>query len=215
MNPQEKEISYQTTNSYSTLNELTTTTKNVWFVCHGMGYLSRYFINYFNELDPDENYIVAPQAQSKYYTPPKFKHVGASWLTKENTLNETENVMRYFDEVFEAEKIPNTKNLIVLGYSQGVSVALRYVAKRRIKCSQIVLLSGGIPKELLADDFSFLNAKTKLSMIYGDNDEYLDEDRILQEKNRAFELFGHLDLNIVSFEGKHEVKKEILPTLIN
>jgi predicted esterase len=215
MNPQEKEISYQTTNSYSTLNELTTITKNIWFVCHGMGYLSRYFINYFNELDPDENYIVAPQAQSKYYTPPKFKHVGASWLTKENTLNETENVMRYFDEVFEAEKIPNTKNLIVLGYSQGVSVALRYVAKRRIKCSQIVLLSGGIPKELLADDFSFLNAKTKLSMIYGDNDEYLDEDRILQEKNRAFELFGHLDLNIVSFEGKHEVKKEILPTLIN
>ncbi len=215
MNPPEKEISYQTTNSYSTLNELTTTTKNVWFVCHGMGYLSRYFINYFNELDAAENYIIAPQAQSKYYVPPKFKHVGASWLTKENTIKETENVLRYFDMVFEAEKIPNDKNLIVLGYSQGVSVALRYVAKRQIKCSQIVLLSGGIPKELLADDFNFLNAKTKLSMIYGDNDEYLDEDRILQEKNRAFELFGHLDLNIVSFEGKHEVKKEILPTLIN
>lgn len=214
MNLQEKEISYQTTNSYSTLNELTTTTINIWFVCHGMGYLSRYFINYFNELDAAENYIIAPQAQSKYYVPPKFKHVGASWLTKENTIKETENVMRYFDMVFEAEKIPNDKNLIVLGYSQGVSVALRYVAKRQIKCSQIVLLSGGIPKELLADDFNFLNAKTKLSMIYGDNDEYLDEDRILQEKNRAFELFGHLDLNIIPFEGTHEVKKELIHKLI-
>jgi predicted esterase len=122
--------------------------------------------------------------------------------------------MRYFDEVFEAEKIPNTKNLIVLGYSQGVSVALRYVAKRRIKCSQIVLLSGGIPKELVADDFSFLNTKTKISMIFGDNDEYLDEDRILQEKNRAFELFGHLDLNIIPFEGTHEVKKELVHKLV-
>lgn len=214
MNSQEKEISYQTTNSYTALNELTTNTVNVWFVCHGMGYLSKYFINYFNELNSEENYIIAPQAQSKYYIPPKFKHVGASWLTKENTLKETDNIMRYFDVVFETESIPTEINLIVLGYSQGVSVALRYVAKRQLQCSQIVLMSGGIPKELKVDEFRFLRPTTKVSLIYGDKDEYLDEDRILQEKNRAFELFGHLDLNIIPFEGTHEVKKEILNTLV-
>ena len=97
--------------------------------------------------------MIAPQAQSKYYLPPNFKHVGSSWLTKENTLKETENVMRYFDAVFEAENLPKNKNLIVLGYSQGVSVALRYVAKRQINCSQLVIHSGGIPKELEAKDF--------------------------------------------------------------
>jgi len=121
MNSTEKEISYQTTNSYSTLNTLTQHTKNVWFVCHGMGYLSRYFIKYFEALDADENYIIAPQAQSKYYIPPKFKHVGSSWLTKENTIQETENVMRNFDAVLDAENIPSNVNLIVIGYSQGVS----------------------------------------------------------------------------------------------
>ncbi|MGJ8592343.1 MAG: alpha/beta hydrolase [Aquaticitalea sp.] len=214
MNSQEKEISYQTTNSYTTLNELTSSTKNVWFACHGMGYLSRYFIKYFNELNTDENYIIAPQAQSKYYIPPKFKHVGASWLTKENTLKETENVMRYFDTVFEAENIPKDKYLIILGYSQGVSVALRYVAKRQLACGQIVLMSGGIPKELTADGFKFLANTTKVSMIYGNNDEYLDENRIHVEKNRAFELFGHLDLNIIPFEGIHEVNENILKTLV-
>ena len=214
MNSEEKEISYKTTNSYTTLNELTEKTKNVWFVCHGMGYLSTYFINYFNELDASDNYIIAPQAQSKYYIPPKFKHVGASWLTKENTLKETENVMRYFDAVFKVEKIPKDKNLIVVGYSQGVSVALRYVAKRELQCSQIVMMSGGIPKEFVANDFSFLDSITKLSMIYGDKDEYLDEDRILQEKNRAFELFGHLELKIIPFEGTHEVKKELIHNLV-
>lgn len=210
MKSQEKEISYRTTNSYTTLNELTSETKNIWFVCHGMGYLSKYFINYFNELNPNENYIIATQAQSKYYIPPKFKHVGACWLTKENTLKETENVMLYFDSVLEYERIPKDKNIIVLGYSQGVSVALRYVSKRKFICSQIAILSGGIPQELEANDFAFLEPNTRISMIYGTNDEYLNEDRVLTEKNRAFELFGTFDLKIIPFNGTHEVKKEII-----
>ncbi len=214
MNLQEKEISYQTTNSYSTLNLLTSQTKYVWFVCHGMGYLSRYFINYFNGLNPEENYIIAPQAQSKYYIPPKLKHVGASWLTKENTLKETENVMHYFDSIFEIEKILQQKKLIIVGYSQGVSVALRYIVKRQIQCFHICIMSGGIPKELVTDDFNFLELNTKLSMCYGNQDEYMNEDKILQEKNRVFELFGHLDLKIIPFEGTHEVKKELINDLI-
>lgn len=214
MKPREKEITYQTTNSYSTLNTLSERTKNVWFVCHGMGYLSRYFLKYFADLNSEENYIIAPQAQSKYYVPPKFKHVGASWLTKENTIKETENVMRYFDTVFEAEQIPEHVNLIVLGYSQGVSVTLRYVSKKQLHCSQIVMMSGGIPKELMVSDFHFLNPETKVSLIYGDKDDYLDEDRLLQERNRTFELFGHCNLQIIPFEGIHEVKKELIKNLV-
>jgi len=213
MTSNEKEIDYQTTNTYSTLNTLSDKTKNVWFVCHGMGYLSRYFLNYFNDLNSDENYIIAPQAPSKYYTPPKFKHVGASWLTKENTLKETENVLRYFDAVFEAEALSTDLNLIVLGYSQGVSVALRYLAKRQLNCAHIVMMSGGIPKELSVRDFQFLNPKTNVSLIYGTSDEYLDEDRLVSEKNRAFELFGHCDLQIIPFEGGHVVNKSFITKL--
>lgn len=213
MNSTEKEISYQTTNSYSTLNTLTDQTKNIWFVCHGMGYLSRYFLKYFNELNIDENYIIAPQAQSKYYTPPKFKYVGSSWLTKENTLKETENVMRYYDAIFEAEGLNNTdKNIIILGYSQGVSVAMRYIAKRQLQPSQLAILSGGIPKELTASDFKYLKS-TKISLVYGTNDEYLTEDRITIETQRVHELFDS-NINIIPFDGVHEVKKEIINSLI-
>jgi predicted esterase len=211
MNSEEKEISYTTTNSYSTLNVLTAHTKNIWFVCHGMGYLSRFFLKYFEKLNVSENYIIAPQAQSKYYIPPKFQHVGASWLTKENTIKETENVMRYFDAVFEAEAIPKDKHLIVMGFSQGVSVTMRYMAKRQLNCQQLILHSGGIPKELTSDDFKFLNAK--VSLIYGKNDEYLNEDRMLEEKNRAFELFGDA-VTIIPFEGKHEVNVDLITNLI-
>ena len=211
MNATEKEISYKTSNSYSTLNKLTQHTKNVWFVCHGMGYLSRYFLKYFKDLNPEENYIIAPQAQAKYYIPPKFKHVGASWLTKENTPRETENVMQYFDAVLEAENIPSRCNLIVLGYSQGVSVAMRYLTKHQLQCSQLVLMSGGIPKELVTDDFTFL--KAKISLIYGTKDEYLSEERMVKEKERIHELFGN-DVSVIPFDGTHIVNVDLINSLI-
>lgn len=152
MNSQEKEITYSTSNSYSTLNTLTDATKTVWLVFHGMGYLSRYFLRYFKALNTKENYIIAPQAPSKYYIQPKM-HVGANWLTRDQTASGTANIMRYLDAILEAEKIPDDRNLIVLGYSQGVSIALRYLAKRQLQCEQLVIHSGGIPKELTAKDF--------------------------------------------------------------
>ena len=48
MNLEEKEISFVAKNSYATLNSLTEQTQNVWLVFHGMGYLSRYFLKYFD-----------------------------------------------------------------------------------------------------------------------------------------------------------------------
>ena len=211
MSSVEKEISYRTTNSYSTLNTLGDHTKNVWLVCHGMSYLSRYFLKYFKHLNPEENYVIAPQAQSKFYIQPEFKHVGASWLTKENTLKETENVLRYLDAVLEAEQIPADKNLIVAGYSQGVSIAMRYVASRKFQCNQLVLMSGGIPKELVATDFEFLNAD--VTLIYGTKDEFLNEERIAYEKERAVELFGDA-VKIMPFDGKHIVNVDIVNGLV-
>ncbi|WP_412561055.1 alpha/beta hydrolase [Winogradskyella sp. MIT101101] len=217
MNSEEKEITYQTSNSYSTLNQLTEHTKNVWFVCHGMGYLSRYFLKYFKELNTEENYIIAPQAPSKYYIQPKM-HVGANWLTRDNTKAGTKSIMNYFDAIFEAEEIPEDINFIVFGYSQGVSVAMRYMARRQLQCHQLVLHSGGIPKELTAEDFAYLDeipafAGMTVKLIYGTNDEYLDIARIEEESARAINLFGNR-VTILPFEGKHVVNVEYINNLV-
>lgn len=211
MDYQEKEILYSSTNSYSTLNTLTKLTKNVWFVCHGMGYLSRYFLKYFKSLNPEENYIIAPQAPSKYYLKSNFKRVGSSWLTKENTEKDTENIMQYFDSIFENEMIPESKNLIVFGYSQGVSVAMRYVAKRQLVCYQLILHSGGIPKESIIEDFDFLNAQVKF--IYGSKDVYLNEERLQAEIKKAHQLFNN-KIEVIMFDGKHEVNIDTINSLV-
>ena len=184
----------------------------MWFVCHGMGYLSRYFLKYFKALDPNDNYIIAPQAPSKYYMQPKM-HVGANWLTKVDTEAGMQNILNYFDNVFEAENIPEHVNLIVFGYSQGVSVAMRYLAKRQLQCAQLVLHSGGIPKELTAKDFEYLSESTNVKLIYGTEDEYLDEARIKEETERAHKLFGN-NITILPFEGKHVVNVDYINDLV-
>jgi len=213
MKREEKQVSYEITNTYSTLNEYTSKTKNVWMVFHGIGYLSRYFLKYFKDLNPEENYIIAPQAQSKYYLNNKYTHVGASWLTKENTEEEFENVLNYLREVFKAEGLDKVENLNVLGYSQGVSIATRFVAREKIPCKNLILLSGKVPQELSAKDYEFL-ADTKFSFIYGTQDEYLKAGIVNVEHDRLKELFPE-NLEIMTFEGGHEVRPEIIKNIAN
>jgi predicted esterase len=178
-----------------------------------MGYLSRYFIRYFKELDAEENYIIAPQAQSKYYQGVDYTHVGSSWLTKENTKAETKNVLTYVDAVWKAEKPSSLPRFIILGYSQGVSIATRWMSSREIQCDELVLHSGGIPKELVPQDFDYLQTKTKVTYLYGDKDQYITEARKTEESLKGNKLFTDR-LKIVVFKGIHEVHIPFLHKLV-
>jgi len=212
MNPTEKQVSYKITNTYLTLNERTSKTKNVWVVFHGIGYLSKYFLKYFKGLNSEENYIIAPQAASKYYLNGKYTHVGASWFTKDNTQQEVENAMSYLEEVYNAEDLTSATNLIILGYSQGVSVATRWVARKGINPNQLILCSGGLPKELEAKNFLHIK-ETKISLVYGTKDPFLDKERLESEKLKLKELFP-ANLNLFPFDGVHEMKPSIIESLV-
>jgi predicted esterase len=209
---EEKKISYLTQNTYVTLNTLGPNTTYIWVIFHGIGYLSRYFLKYFDGLDPDKNYIIAPQAPSKYYLNGQYKHVGASWLTKEKTDAEINNLMSYMDSVMANEDLPENCRLIVFGYSQGVSIAMRWVAQKKIQCDHLVLYAGGIPNELTKDQLKHLSDQCSVKIIMGDKDEYLTEERIEHEQKKIDFLFeGRAQLQL--FDGGHEIKKEIINTL--
>lgn len=199
----EKKISYTTSNIYSTFGHLSPKTKNIWLVFHGIGYLSRYFLKYFKHLDAKENYIIAPQAQSKYYLNGEYRHVGASWLTRENLEEGIENTLNYLDAVYDSESLSKVDNLNILGYSQGVSVAARFIARRKIQCSNLIMHSGKVPGELTSKDFEFLE-NTSFSFIYGTEDEYLSPEIINTEEQRLKEIFPK-NLDILKFKGGHEV----------
>lgn len=208
----EKKVTYTTSNTYTTVNSYSAKTKNVWLVFHGLGYLSRYFAKYFAALKAEENFIIIPQAPSKHYLGTAFKHVGASWLTKENTVAETANVLAYVDAVVAAEMPKNPVNFIILGYSQGVSIATRWMASRKVACKHLVLHSGGIPVELVPSDFDYLSEATQVTYLYGTKDQYITEARKTEEQLKGNKLFGNR-LQLLQFEGIHEVHMPFLKNL--
>lgn len=207
----EKEVSFKTNKTYSTLNTIDKN-QNIWFACHGIGQLSHYFLNNFLNIPKEKNYIIAPQAPSKYYHSTQTKRVGACWLTKENTQIEQHNIFRYFDEILNQEK-PVTPN-IFMGFSQGVSVMLRYLVYKKLNVNDIVIMSGKIPEELKESDFNFLSKKTKVWLSYGLSDPLLNNKLLDVEINKSRQLFGKR-LNIIAFDGKHEIDQELILNLGN
>lgn len=214
MSPKQKTVLYNTTKPYSTLNTITKKTKNIWMVFHGMGYLSRYFLKPFLALDPEENYIISPQAPSKYYLDDQFKYVGASWLTREDRDLELQNALAYVDGVFENEAIPENVNLILFGFSQGVSIVTRWMSLRKINCSSLLLYAGSIPNELSATDFDFMDFETtSVKIIFGNQDKYLTEERV-QLENKKINLIFKGNATTVTYEGGHEINSKVLLGLI-
>lgn len=196
------------------MNNRDSKTKNIWLAFHGMGFLSRYFLKPFTGLNATENYIIAPQAPSKYYLNDKYNYVGASWLTKENTQEELKNVLHYVDQLYTKEKITNQENLILFGFSQGVSIALRWMVSRKIKCRTLIIYAGGIPHELKKEDFDYIDLrKLSIKICYGNKDKFLTPERLKIEREKISALFG-AHAEIIEFEGGHEVNPEILKNLV-
>ncbi len=198
-------VSYSHTNSYETVNELTDNTKNIWLCFHGLGYLATYFKRYFQTLNRGENYIIVPQAPSKYYLGKDFKHVGASWLTRVDTQQEMENNLNYIKAVLEAENIMGDERLVLFGYSQGVSIATRFLKNYDNRIKALILHSGGVPKELTAQDGDdFQSLCNNFYHIMGTKDEYATPERRKEELPRLEMLFG-TDCEMLEPEIKHEV----------
>ncbi len=210
-----KHVDYTSVNSYETRNKLTSKTKNVWIVFHGIGYLSRYFLAHFDALPPQENYIIAPQAPSKYYLNNRYTYVGASWLTKEDTEQELQNVLAYVQAVWEQEELEAKQvNLIVMGFSQGVSIATRWLARSGLTCHTLLLYAGALPQELQPRDMAhLLEHGTRIVSLIGDKDAYLTPARLKEEEQKLQMLFqGKVEK--VRFSGGHEVKNDLLKEVV-
>ena len=200
--PEEKFLTIQTVHPYETLNQWTPDTKQVWVVFHGIGYLSRYFLRHFQHLDPRENYIIAPQAPALYYLDQTYTHIGASWLTRENTALYMDNLLHLFDQLWKSEELHKAPSLVLMGYSQGVSVLCRWIVARKLKCERLLLYAGRVPEELRAEDFEHLAPETKVDFFLGDKDPFVTAELRAGLKDHMELLFGDR-LKINEFSGGH------------
>jgi predicted esterase len=209
LQPEEKFLSIQTKHPYETLNQWTAETNKVWVVFHGIGYLSRYFLRHFQHLDPHENYIIAPQAPALYYLDQTYTHIGASWLTRENTHLYMENLLQLLDALWISEKLNTAPSLVLMGYSQGVSILSRWIAARKLECDRLLLYAGRVPDELGHEDFAHLPPAAKVDFFIGDKDPFITPEMRATLTGRLELLFGDR-IQLIEYSGGHKLINSLI-----
>lgn len=211
MPAEEHHISVARTARYYTIGDIGNRPSEVWFVLHGHMYLARQFIRYFRLLEDPKRVIVAPEGLSRSYVNHEERRVGASWMTKEDRLNEIADYVNYLDELYRSifETVDRSAAKVhVLGFSQGAATACRWVAQGRAMVDRLTIWAGLVPPDL---DLAASGEKlrdAKLTIVLGDSDEYVDAAEATEQESRLDEL-GILD-EFIRFEGGHELEDELL-----
>lgn len=173
---------------------------------HGYGQLAKFFIRKFKQLG-EEYTIIAPEGQHYFYLEGTSGRVGASWMTKENREQDIKNHIAYLDAIHtELSKGHDWEEINILGFSQGVATAFRWLAESDIKPSKFLICSGLVPPDVDLNIKKDIFDPIKMTYFSGVNDPYRTEASVQEfYKNVAS---SNLDMELVNFEGVHEVFME-------
>ncbi len=205
---------------FHTLGTLTPGTKQIWFVLHGYGQLSTYFIRKFSVLQAHNIYIVAPEGLSRFYLE-NIQHagrandrVGATWMTKENRETDIENYLNYLNVLYkhQTEKYDSVP-VTVLGFSQGAATASRWVASRQVtQIKRLILWSGVFPPDLHLESSRQIFKSIETYFVYGKSDPFVNDNRFTEMKVISEKL--GIEPHFISFDGKHEIEEQTLMRFI-
>lgn len=184
------------------------TAKNLWIVLHGYGQFPYYFIRKFESLDPEENFVIAPEGMHRFYLEGTSGRVGASWMTKEARLDDIEDNISYLNTL--AKDLLNKgkyERKILLGFSQGGATATRWHESGNFNADIFVLWASVFPPDLDFDPNQSSLMKSQNYFVLGKNDPYFKG-----KESELKKLFKSQDFNFktIDFDGKHEIDKKPL-----
>ncbi len=196
---------------YATLGDGRRGVTQVWFVCHGYGQLAREFIRYFEILDDWFRLIVAPEGLSRVYRDGTQNEIGASWMTREDRSSEIDDYVRYLEALYThvfARVDRDAVEVFILGFSQGVATAARWIVHGTVHVDQLVLWAQMVPREFRSrEGFRRLRA-LQLTLVRGTRDASVSAEHFAEQRTHL-ELHGVTAREMV-FEGGHRLDRETL-----
>lgn len=198
--------------------------KRLWIVLHGYGMLASRFARAFASVVPADTCIVAPEALSRFYIEmPRadgghLQKVGATWLTRESRDTEIVDAHRWLDSVHDEVVAESTAArgvaplVGVLGFSQGVATAMRWIASGHVAPRQFIAWAGGLAQDVNHEVFRSRMTAVDFVLVTGDDDQFATP------ANRAA-IASALDTIGVphrqrSFAGAHHLDPALLGELL-
>lgn len=208
---QQKNIIIPKTARYFILGDPTKEIEHVWIVCHGYAQLANYFIRNFECLNNGRHLIIAAEGLHRFYWQGFTGRVVASWMTKEDRLEDIKDYCNYLDLLYE-DVLVSLKNkkvkINVLGFSQGTATVLRWLTAKKPIVNNLFLWGGTFPADIdfQMDKDYFKTIKTFFVM--GDKDEYNDGSTIIRMEKILHK--NEIPFEFVSFGGTHVIDKDTL-----
>lgn len=185
--------------------------KRLWVVLHGYGQLVPFFIRHFQGLHPEENFVIAPEGLHRFYLNGTSGRVGASWMTKEEREQDIKDYIAYLDQLMYQYK-GNYDQYVLLGFSQGVATSSRWMNLGSNKFDVLINWAGVFPPDLKDNQLEPMKHSRNF-YVYGTEDPYFSEDQLKSMRSRY--EHANLDLDVLTFNGKHELNKEVLTQIEN
>jgi predicted esterase len=180
-----------------------------WLGLHGYGMLGQYFLPKFEPLFQQDTLVIVPEALSRFYLDPQYEKVGASWMTKEDRLLDIQEQHLYLNKVYEqfVKPLKSLEQFNVLGFSQGVATAWRWIQQQKIQVVNLVIWAGSIPLEPVESFYV-----EKLWLVYAEDDPYAKwvNPQVVKDWLNS----QSIDYELIVFKGGHTMPKEVFENLI-
>ncbi len=166
-----------------------------------------------------ERLLVAPDALSRFYVSSgQGRHgaesvVGATWMTRDDRDVEIRDYVRYLDAL--ADEVRAELNApareCVVGFSQGVATASRWVTYGRMKPERLILWGDFTPPDLDWAQAAPAFAAADVLLVRGSADRALSSQLAQEEKVRMDE--AGVSVRMVEYDGGHEIDETTLVRL--
>ena len=177
-------------------------------VLHGWGQNGRSFLRRFACLKQENIIVVAPQAPHQFYLDLESRKVGFSWITVYDRNRAMDDIYRLIDDVMEAVRSQYNVHHppVMLGFSQGCSIAYRYHLHGERPVRAIVSCGGDLPKDVRGPLAK--GAPIEVLLVHGKEDGIVplskgeEAERILRDSG--------CEPTIYHFEGGHELPEAVV-----
>jgi predicted esterase len=194
--------------------------EELWVVLHGYKQLARRFLRRFEPIASDSRLVVAPEALSRFYadvTPGRHgptSTVGATWMTREDRENEIRDYVAYLDEMTDhvCGDLASAPRLVVLGFSQGVATASRWLTLGRSRARRLILWGDFLPPDLDLARAGEALSGTEVLLVRGQADRAVADPALRAAEEARISASG-LALRRVDYAGGHDIDQPTLRAL--
>ncbi|MBT8487201.1 MAG: phospholipase, partial [Gemmatimonadetes bacterium] len=140
--------------------------------------------------------------------------VGASWMTREDRETEIVDYVAYLDRLGRVvlDQAAADTRVTVLGFSQGVATASRWVTRGEVRPHRLVLWGDFLPPDLDMERAADAWGPVDVFLVRGTEDGALQSDELAAAETGRIERAG-LGVRRVEYEGGHDIDEATLVEL--